>query len=49
MPTLWEAFIEDYKEWLPNWSLRLTLEAFWHYCQNGSKECDEFLKREISP
>ncbi|MCK4825134.1 hypothetical protein KA005_55815 [bacterium] len=46
MPTLWEAFIEDYKEWLSNWSLRFTLEAFWHYCQDGSKQCDEFLKQK---
>lgn len=43
MPTLWEAFIEDYMQYLHKWTLIFTLEAFWHYCQDGSKQCDAFL------
>lgn len=43
---LWEAFIEDYKEELPNWPLRFTLIAFWRYCQDGSREVEKFLKEE---
>ena len=45
MPTLWEAFIEDYHTQLVDWSLKFTLEAFWHYCQDGSRECDRFLEK----
>lgn len=36
MPTLWDAFLEDYDQEIWDWSLRQTLEAFWHYCQNGN-------------
>jgi len=44
MPTLWEAFLEDYADEIFDWSLRLTLEIFWRYCQDGSKAVDKFLK-----
>jgi len=43
MPSVWNAFIEDYKDHLHEWSLKFTLEAFWHYCQGGSRECNELL------
>ena len=45
MPTLWDAFLEDYTPQIHNWSLRFTLEAFWYYCQDGSKEVDKFIIR----
>ena len=46
MAELWIAFIEDYKDqYVYAWSLEFTLEAFWHYCQDGKKECDAFLER----
>ena len=45
MPTIWDAFLEDYKEQIPDWSIRYLLEAFWHYNQDGSKTCDEFLAK----
>ena len=44
MPTLWEAFLEDYANEIFNWSLRYTLEVFWHYCQDGSRAVAEFQK-----
>ncbi len=53
MPTLWDAFLEDYAIQIHDWSLRFTLEAFWHYCQNGMKEVDKFIilesKNELIP
>ena len=49
MPTIWEAFIEDYKDRLYNWPLSFTLEAFWHYCQDGSQECGDFLAEHGLP
>ena len=45
MPTLWDDFVENYKDELPNWSLLFTLEAFWHFCYSGDKACDGFLSR----
>ena len=44
MPTLWDAFLEDYANEIFDWTLRFTLEVFWHYCQDGSKGVVEFLK-----
>ena len=41
---LWNAFLEDYANEIFNWSLRQTLEIFWHYCQDGNKAVYEFLK-----
>jgi len=43
MPTLWEAFLEDYANEIFDWPLRFTLEAFWHYCQNGRRAVQELL------
>ena len=43
MPTLWEAFIEDYADEIHNWSTRLLLEIFWHYNEDGSRAVAEFL------
>ena len=45
MPTMWEAFMEDYEDqYLDAWSVEFVLETFWHYCQGGKRECDAFLK-----
>ncbi len=41
--TLWDAFIEDYADEIHGWSLRLTLEIFWHFCQDGTRAVKEFL------
>ena len=46
LPTLWDAFLEDYAAEIFNWSLRFTLEVFWHYCQDGSQAVHEFLNRK---
>lgn len=43
MTLLWEAFLEDYADEVFDWSLRFTLEIFWHYCQDGNKAVYEFL------
>jgi len=43
MPTLWDAFLEDYANEVFNWSLRWTLEIFWHYCQDGKTSVKEYM------
>ena len=43
---VWDAFIKDYGENFFGWSLRFILEAFWHFSQDGSHACDEFLKTD---
>lgn len=42
---LWDAFLEDYGDEVFDWSLRLILELFWEYSQDGSKAVAEFLQR----
>lgn len=42
MPPLWDAFLEDYGNEVFDWTLRFTLEAFWHYCQDGSRAVSEW-------
>lgn len=44
MATLWDAFLEDYKDEIIDWPLRFTLETFWYYCQDGDRKVAEFLK-----
>jgi hypothetical protein len=46
MPHLWDAFLEDYYEEIWDWSLRLTLEIFWHYCQDGQKGVHKFFDKK---
>ncbi len=41
---LWDAFLEDHGDEVFNWSLRLTLEVFWEYCQDGSRAVAEFFR-----
>jgi len=43
---LWDAFLEDYKDEIFDWSPRQLLEIFWHYCQDGSKAVYEFLNKD---
>lgn len=38
---LWDAFLEDYNQEIWDWTLRETLETFWHYCQGGNKSVHE--------
>ena len=45
MPELWNAFLEDYADEVFDWPLRLILELFWHYCQDGSKAVHAKLTR----
>lgn len=42
--TLWNAFLEDFDHEIWDWTLRETLEAFWHYCQDGNKSVVEWRK-----
>lgn len=44
MVELWDAFLEDYANEVFDWSLRLTLETFWHYCQDGSEAVAGFQR-----
>ncbi len=50
MAFLWDTFLKDYGTRIVDWSLRDTLEIFWHYCQDGDKAVAEFtkLKSELS-
>ncbi len=47
----WDAFLEDYGNEVFDWSLRLTLEVFWHYNlgpvsrQEGKEAVAEFFRR----
>ena len=43
---LWNAFIEDYGQEIHGWSLRRTLQLFWHFCQGGPGEVHRFLNHE---
>ena len=43
---LWDAFLEDYGNEVFDWSLRFTLEAFWHYCQDGSRAVAKFIRHQ---
>jgi len=43
MTILWDAFLEDYAKETFDWSLRLTLEVFWYYCQDGNKAVNTFF------
>jgi hypothetical protein len=45
MAEIWNAFLEDYRDEVFDWSLRLTLEVFWEYCQDGNKAVAEFFRR----
>ncbi|MCK5639851.1 MAG: hypothetical protein KAJ19_03610 [Gammaproteobacteria bacterium] len=45
MRTVWDAFLEDYAEEIFNWPIRVTLEAFWHYCRDGNKGVTAFLDK----
>lgn len=47
MAELWNAFLEDYAEEVFDWSLRLTLETFFHYCQDGNRGVANFQKQKI--
>jgi hypothetical protein len=38
MNFLWDAFLEDFDHEIWDWSIRLTLELFWYYSQDG-QEC----------
>ncbi len=44
---IWERFIEIYRDKLFNWSLRYTLEIFWHFCQGGEEAVDSFFKKRF--
>ena len=49
---LWDAFLEDYGNEIFNWSIRRTLELFWHYCQDGPKSvyaAIHGLSADVSP
>ena len=43
---LWDAFLEDYRDEIFNWSPRQLLEIFWHYCQDGNRAVYEFLNKD---
>jgi len=45
---LWNAFLEDYADEVFNWSLRQTLEIFWHYNENGSESVADFFRQRAS-
>ena len=42
MPYIWEAFIEDYKEYLIDIKLSTILKAFYYYEKNRAK-CEKVL------
>ena len=46
MAELWTAFIEDYGNEIHQWPLSLTLELFWHYCQDGSMGVYDFMDKK---
>jgi len=45
MLTLWDAFLENYNQEIRDWTLRETLEAFWHYCQGRNKSVCEWQNK----
>ena len=48
MAFLWNAFLEDFDQEIWDWTLRETLEAFWCYCEYGSREVREWAKRRTA-
>ncbi|MCK5614354.1 hypothetical protein KAR91_71470 [Candidatus Pacearchaeota archaeon] len=46
---LWNAFLDDYKHSVKSWPLHLTLELFWHFCQDGNRAVKERLNSKLNP
>jgi hypothetical protein len=43
MGTYWQNFIKKYKEQIPYTTLRITLEAFYHYCNGDEPKCSDLM------
>lgn len=47
MGTYWDDFLNDHDAILHLVSLRIILEAFFHYCNDDKKRCSEVLKKAV--
>ena len=48
MAELWNAFIEDYGNEIHDWTLRLILELFWYYCEDGKFGVQSCINQKIA-
>jgi hypothetical protein len=44
---LWNAFIQDYRDEIFDWSIRTLLELFWYYCQDGNRAVYKRLNESL--
>ncbi len=47
METYWNGFIEEYSKEIPNTSLMVILEAYYHWCratQQARDQCDKIMR-----